>query len=235
MQTTASAENVSDITSRLETLGYHTHLSHGEERTIIGILGNGSPLDSRQLGRMIGVQRVVEVSKPYKLASRDFYAENTTISLGDVVIGGNQCLYMAGCSMVESRSQILEIAQAVKESGGDVLRAGVYKGRTSPYSFQGLGMTGLEYLAEAGKAVGLPIITEVTDPSLIYEMMQFTDMFEIGERNMQNYRLLNAVGSAQHPVLLNRRAGTSVEHLLMSYQCDSCNQRDITSAYLSRC
>jgi 3-deoxy-7-phosphoheptulonate synthase len=192
------------------------HLSEGEERTIIGIIGNGRPLDREQLERLSGVERTVPILRPFKLSSRDFHPHDTVVSINGMAVGGKQLAVMAGPCAVESREQLLETAQIVKEAGAHILRGGAYKPRTSPYSFQGLGEEGLRILAAARQEIGLPVVTEVVDPQQVPLVTTYADVLQIGARNMQNYALLHAVGEAQRPVLLKRGMMSTVEELLMA-------------------
>ncbi|MEJ2748270.1 MAG: 3-deoxy-7-phosphoheptulonate synthase, partial [Anaerolineae bacterium] len=159
---------------------------------------------------------VVPVLKPFKIASREFKPEKTTFMLGEHEVGGKGLIIMAGPCSVESRSQLLETAHAVKEAGAHVLRGGAYKPRSSPYSFQGLGEEGLKYLAEAREQTGMPVVTEVMEPALVPLVCEYADILQIGARNMQNYALLHAVGESQYPVLLKRGMSSLIEEWLMS-------------------
>jgi len=163
-----------------------------------------------------GVDRIVAISRPYKLASREFSPQNTVFPLDGVSIGGKDIVIIAGSCAVENRSQFLETAFAVKEAGAHALRGGVYKPRTSPYSFQGLGEAGMELLQEAREATGLPIVSEVMSNSQVPLLMQYADVLQVGARNMQNFSLLHAVGESQHPILLKRGMSATVEELLMA-------------------
>ncbi|MGB5061959.1 MAG: 3-deoxy-7-phosphoheptulonate synthase, partial [Candidatus Promineifilaceae bacterium] len=162
-----------------------------------------------------GVERVVPVLKPFKVASREFKPEDTVFSIGEHTVGGKDLIIMAGPCSVESRSQIIETAHAVKEAGAHVLRGGAFKPRSSPYAFQGMGEEGLKYLAEAREETGLPIITEVMEPAMVPLVCEYADILQIGARNMQNYALLHAVGKSQHPVLLKRGMSSFIEEWLM--------------------
>ena len=216
MKMGASQEELQSVTGRVESLGFRVHLSQGEERTIIGVIGDERPLDKDAMERMSGVERIVPILRPFKLASRDFQATNTQFTVGGCSIGGQKLVIIAGPCAVESRSQLLEAAHAVKEAGAHMLRGGAFKPRTSPYSFQGLGEEGLQYLAEAREATGLPVVTEVMSPEQVPLVCSYTDMLQIGARNMQNYALLHAVGESNFPVLLKRGMMSTVEELLMS-------------------
>lgn len=204
------------IIARAEEHNCKIHLSDGSERTIIGVIGNVRPIDRDQVERMPGVERVVPILKPFKVASREFKPNNTIIPVGNYDIGSGELVIMAGPCAVESRSQILETAQAVKEAGAHMLRGGAFKPRSSPYSFQGLGEQGLKYLAEARELTGMPIITEVMEPALVPMICEYADILQIGARNMQNFALLHAVGKSHHPVMLKRGMSSLVEEWLMS-------------------
>ncbi len=215
MKSDASVSHTSAVIQRVERLGLKVHLSEGDERTIVGLIGDTRILDQEAIERMPGVERVVPVLKPFKLAGRDFRPKNTTFKIGKHTVGGEGLFLIAGPCSVESRSQIIETAHAVKEAGAHALRGGAYKPRTSPYSFQGLGEEGLKYLAEAREETGLPIITEVMEPDLVPLVAEYADVLQIGARNMQNYALLHAVGESQHPVLLKRGMSSLMEEWLM--------------------
>lgn len=212
----ATARQIANVTARVEQMGCQTHISEGEERTIIGVIGNGRPLDREQIERMEGVERTVPILRPFKLASREFHPQDTVVQVNGVKIGGKQLVVMAGPCAVESRDQLLKTAWAVKEAGAQVLRGGAFKPRTSPYSFQGLGEEGLKLLAEARRETGLSIVTEVMDPQMVPLVTTYADILQIGARNMQNFALLHAVGEAQRPVLLKRGMMCTIEELLMS-------------------
>lgn len=216
MKTTATKEHVEAIIDRVHSVGCKTHPIVGEERTVIGVIGDPRVLDIRQIARMAGIESVVPISKPYKGASREFKPEDTLIQVGNVTIGGSEVVMMAGPCSVEGRTHLLEVAHACHEAGARILRGGAYKPRSSPYSFQGLGEEGLRYLAEAREATGMPVITEVMDPALVPLVCDYVDILQIGARNMQNYTLLNAVGKSGHPVLLKRSFSGTIEEWLMS-------------------
>jgi 3-deoxy-7-phosphoheptulonate synthase len=216
MQKDATARQIANVTVRVEQMGCQAHISEGEERTIIGVIGNGRPIDREQLERMDGVERSVPILRPFKLASREFHPQDTVVQVNGVKIGGQQLIVMAGPCAVESREQLMEAAWAVKEAGAHVLRGGAFKPRTSPYSFQGMGEEGLKLLAQARKETGLPVVTEVVDVQMVPLVTTYADILQIGARNMQNYALLHAVGEAQRPVLLKRGMMSTIEELLMS-------------------
>ncbi len=216
MKVQATMREISAVIARIEDAGYKVHLSEGDERTIIGLIGEGQPLDIDQIERMAGVERCVPVLQPFKLASKDFKPDGTKFPIGNHIVGGDEIILMAGPCSVESRSQILETAHACKEAGAHILRGGAYKPRSSPYSFQGLGEEGLKYLAEAREQTGMPVVTEVMEPGLVPLVCEYADILQIGARNMQNYALLHAVGESQHPVLLKRGMSSLMEEWLMS-------------------
>ena len=212
----ATAAQIANVSARVEQMGCQVHLSEGEERTIIGVIGNGRPIDHEQIDRMSGVERTVPVLRPFKLASREFHPQNSVFPINGVSIGGEQVIVMAGPCAVESAGQLMETAEAVKAAGAHAIRGGAFKPRTSPYSFQGLGETGLKLLAEAREATGLPIVTEVMSPEQVPLVTTYADILQIGARSMQNYALLHAVGESQRPVLLKRGMMSTIEELLMS-------------------
>lgn len=216
MKADATETQINNIVEKVEELGMRAHLSKGEERTIIGAIGDGRPVLKDQFLYQPGVDRIVPITRPFKLASREFSPQDSIFSLDGVEIGGEGVVIIAGPCAVESRSQLLETAHAVKEAGAHALRGGAYKPRTSPYSFQGLGEEGLEILAEAREETGLPVVTEVMSPEQVPLVSQYADVMQIGARNMQNYALLHAVGESKHPALLKRGMMATIEELLMS-------------------
>jgi len=216
MRQGATRAQIINVTARIEQLGCRVHISEGKERTIIGIIGNGRSLDLEPIERMEGVERMVPVLRPFKLASRDFQPQDTVVSVNGVRIGDRQLVVMAGPCAVESYEQLLEAAQAVKGAGAHMLRGGAFKPRTSPYSFQGLGEEGLRFLAAVREQTGLPVVTEVMTPEQVPLVTIYADVLQIGARNMQNYALLHAVGEAQRPVLLKRGLMSTVEEFLMA-------------------
>ena len=216
MQHGASAAQIAAAVSRVEGLGYKASLIKGEERTIIGVVGDDRPIDRSQFETLDGVEKTMPVLKPFKLASRDMHPMDSHVSLNHVPVGGPKIAVMAGPCSVESREQIIEVAHMVKEAGAVALRGGAFKPRTSPYSFQGLGEEGLRYLADAREATGLPIVTEAMSVEQIPLVCDYADVIQIGARNMQNYDLLRAAGKANKPVLLKRGMMSTIEELLMS-------------------
>ena len=218
MRTSATPHQIESVISRVESLGLQAHVSRGEERTVIGAVGEGTEAIKHQhvFLTMQGVDRVMPISRPYKLASREFSPQDTVFPLDGVTIGSPGIVIMAGPCAVESRSRTLEIALAVQEAGAHILRGGAFKPRTSPYSFQGMGETGLEILSEVRQVTGMPVVTEVMSPELVPLVAAHADILQIGARNMQNFALLHAAGESQHPVLLKRGMSATVEELLMA-------------------
>jgi 3-deoxy-7-phosphoheptulonate synthase len=217
MERGASREQVNDVVARVKGLGLGAHLSEGEERTIIGVVG--SPLPPTLDGMLevhAGVERVVRITKKFKLSGWDFHPQKTVIKVRDVTIGGDEITVIAGPCSVESEEQTVETARAVKAAGASILRGGAYKPRTSPYEFRGLGRRGLEILALAREETGMPIITEVMTPADIETVHEFTDIFQIGARNCQNYLLLEEVGKAGKPVMLKRGLSLLLEEWLLA-------------------
>jgi 3-deoxy-7-phosphoheptulonate synthase len=216
MRMHAAKPQVDAVVNRIHAYGANAHLSQGEERTIIGVVGDVRPIPRDEFLRMPGVDRIIPISRPFKLASREFHPTDSKVALDGVCFGGKEIVVIAGPCSVESREQLLETAQAVRDAGAHALRGGAFKPRTSPYSFQGLGEEGLEILAEARELTGLAIVTEVMAPEQVDLVSQYTDMLQVGARNMQNYTLLHAVGESQLPVLLKRGMSAMVEELLMA-------------------
>jgi 3-deoxy-7-phosphoheptulonate synthase len=218
MKHDATEEQVNHVTEKLKKLGFGIHFSKGVERVVIGAIGDKRLLASANIELLPGVAELVPISKPYKLVSREFRAEDTVVKISDKFsIGdGKPFAVIAGPCSVESKEQIMEIANTVKEAGADALRGGAYKPRTSPYSFQGLGEEGLKFLAEARKKTGLPIVTECLDPRDIQVILKFADVMQIGARNMQNFSLLKEVGKTKKPIMLKRGPGSTIQELLMS-------------------
>lgn len=217
MEQNAERRHVEAIIDRVKALGLGAHPIFGEGQTIVGVVGVPLPpsLD-QEFESLPGVQQVVRISKKYKLTGWDFHPDKTVISVGGVTIGGDEITIIAGPCSVESEEQVLSTARAVKAAGATILRGGAYKPRTSPYEFRGLGRRGLEILAAARAETGMPIITEVMTPADIDEVAAFTDIFQIGARNAQNYLLLEAVGKAGKPVMLKRGLSMMIEEWLLA-------------------
>ena len=216
MKKDANLEQINRVINGVQARGYRAHLLRGADQTVVGVVGEGTPKLEEWFGGAPGIQEIVPISKAYKLTSRDFIARDTTFNIDGATFGGPGIVIMAGPCSVESRSQLLETAHAVKEGGGHMLRGGAFKPRTSPYSFQGMGEAGLELLAEARAETGLPTVTEVMTPEMVPLVCRYTDMLQIGARNMQNYALLHAAGESQHPVLLKRGLSATIDELLMA-------------------
>lgn len=216
MKEQATIKQAGVIIRKIGELGFKPHLSRGTRRTIIGIVGTGGKLDPGDFRVLPGVEDVVYISRPFKLASREFKRESTVVAVNGIKIGGRQAIIMAGPCAVESRDQIMAAAEAVAHAGARVLRGGAFKPRTSPYSFQGLKEQGLQLLREAADKTGLAVVTEVMTPQDVDLVSSYTDILQVGARNMQNYSLLEAVGRTTRPVLLKRGLMSTIEELLMS-------------------
>ncbi len=216
MKAQAGAQEIARVCERIESLGFKPHIIPGEQRTAIGITGNSGPVDAVEFEDLPGVAEAIRVSKAYKLVSRETKPENTVVTVRGVAVGGPELVLCGGPCSVESREQILESARAVKKAGGQLLRGGAYKPRTSPYSFQGLGEKGLEYLAEARAETGLGIVTEAMDTETFDLVEEYADCVQIGARNMQNFALLRRAGRSRKPMLLKRGMSSTLEEFLMA-------------------
>lgn len=212
----ATKEQVQNVINHLENYGFKVHLSEGAEKTIIGAIGVQPNFDIRNISILEGVEDVYRVTTPYKLASRSFKEENTVIKIKDVEIGGDKIAMMAGPCSVESEEQIFRLAETVAKSGARILRGGAFKPRTSPYSFQGLGVEGLKMMRAAADKYNLLVITEVMQISHIELIEPYTDIFQVGARNMQNFPLLKELGNVKKPVMLKRGIAATIEEWLMS-------------------
>lgn len=212
-------KEIRHVVRKLEDIGFKANISKGTERTIIGVIGDTSKITedvANAFGAMQGVEEVHRITQPFKLASREFQSQNTLIKVGRHIIGGKRIHVMAGPCAVENLPTLLKIANEVKKAGATFIRGGAFKPRTSPYSFQGLGELGLKYLAEVREKTGLPVVTELMDPRDIDEVLRYADIIQIGARNMQNFRLLQEVGSHDKPVLLKRGLSATIKELLMA-------------------
>lgn len=216
MNPSAMPESIEKVKARLEEAGLGVHISTGENRTILGVLGDKRKVNIQAIEMMDEVEKIVHIEAPFKLANKQFHPEPTVISVGDIQIGSQQLAVMAGPCSVESREQLLETAAIVKEGGAQFLRGGAYKPRSSPYSFQGLGEEGLKILAEAREKTGLKIVSEVMDTESLPVVCEYVDVLQIGARNMQNFHLLKAVGRTDKPVLLKRGLSATIEEWLMA-------------------
>jgi len=216
LKTDATIQEIKTVTDKVKELGFTPHEIPGVQRVAIGITGNKAKVSADNFLVLPGVVDVVSVSKPFKLVGRDFKPENTIVDVGGVKFGGNEIQVIAGPCSVESREQILEIAKLVKDSGAKLLRGGAFKPRSSPYAFQGLKLEGLEYLKEAGEKTGLKIVTEVKDTETLEAVAEYSDLLQIGARNMYNFSLLEKIGELKKPVLLKRGFSSTIEELLMA-------------------
>src|SRR3954469_22459377 len=190
-------EQIEHVIERIQELGFKAHLSKGELRTIIGVIGDESKLQAEPLLAIEGVEQVLPILKPYKLASREFHKEDTVVTVGKVKVGGGHLAMIAGPCAIESAEVLDTIAEHVKAAGANILRGGAFKPRTSPYSFQGLGEEGLKILRDVGDKHDMPVVTEIMDPRQVDVVEKYADMFQIGARNMQNFDLLKEVGQAR--------------------------------------
>ena len=215
MQERATTEQVERVVAQLIDMGFDVHRSTGALRTVIGAVG-GKTADPRLVEVLEGVQEVLRITEPYKLASRTFRPENTVITVGDVRIGGDEVIVMAGPCSAESAEQVEAAATAVKRAGAKILRGGAYKPRSSPYSFQGLGEDGLRLLRDASDRHNLLLISEVMDISQIETIERYADILQVGARNMQNFTLLRELGKSRKPVMLKRGISATIEEWLLS-------------------
>ncbi len=209
-------EQIQHVLDRIENLGLTPHLSKGVSRTIIGVIGDEEKLAVEPLAAIDGVEQVVPILKAFKLASRDFQSEDSVVEVKGIRVGGGHLAMIAGPCAVEGEAILSEIAEKVRDAGANILRGGAFKPRTSPYSFQGLGEDGLKILKSTGERFGMPVVTEVMDPRQIELVLKYTDMIQIGARNMQNFDLLKEIGRTSAPVLLKRGMSATVKDLLMS-------------------
>lgn len=216
MKSGSSHDEVSKVTKRIEDFGLKAHLSEGVDHTVIGVLGKVFTEVRDSLELLPGVEQVLLVSKPYKLASREFHPQESIVEVKGVTIGGNEIVIMAGPCAVESEEQLLTTAQAVKAAGASVLRGGAFKPRTSPYDFRGLGETGLKILAAVAKENEMPVITEVMSPDQVDLVAKYADILQIGARNMQNFVLLDEVGKTKKPILLKRGLSSTIQEWLLA-------------------
>jgi 3-deoxy-7-phosphoheptulonate synthase len=217
MRHNASADQVDRVVEEIRTMGYDARAIEGRQRTAVGLIGNDGRVDSARLECLEGVLEVISVSHPYKQVSREWKEEDTVVTLPNgTAIGGREIALMAGPCAVESREQILGIAKVLARTGATILRGGAFKPRTSPYSFQGLGLAGLELLAEAREATGMAVVTEAIDPEGVDLVAEYADIIQIGARNMQNYPLLRRAGRTGKPVLLKRGMSATIDELLLA-------------------
>jgi 3-deoxy-7-phosphoheptulonate synthase len=213
----APEEDIRRVAATIEEMGYQARPMPGKQRTTVGLVGNDGRVDASRLAALPSVQEIIHVTKPYKQVSREWKPESTMIRLpGGLTIGGDEVVVMAGPCSVESEQQILAAARAVRESGATILRAVAYKPRSSPYSFQGMGQSGLELLVRAREETGLLIVTEAMDAEGMDAVLEVADIVQIGARNMQNYSLLKLAGRIRKPVLLKRGLSATIQELLLS-------------------
>ena len=213
----ATKKDISHLVAKIKKLGLKPWISAGVERTIVGVIGEEDILRTKPLEVFPGVEKVLSILKPYKLASRDFKKEDTIVDVGrGIKVGGKKLVFMAGPCSVENKKLLMDIAKSVKSSGATVLRGGAFKPRTSPYAFQGLGVKGLKLLAEARKDTGLLVVTELMDIRDMDAFMKYADIIQVGARNMQNFNLLRELGKVRKPVLLKRGMANTIKEFLMS-------------------
>jgi 3-deoxy-7-phosphoheptulonate synthase len=209
-------EEINTVVRRIEEYGLQAHVSQGVEHTVVGILGQIFPELQDRMELLPGVEQVIPISKPYKLASREFHPQNTTVQINDITIGGDEIVVMAGPCAVETEEQLLTTALAVKASGANILRGGAFKPSTSPYQFRGLGKEGLKLLAKAREETGMPVITEVMSSTDVELVAGYADILQIGARNMQNFILLDEVGKTKKPVMLKRGLSATIQEWLLA-------------------
>lgn len=216
MNVDTPSKEITIIKEKIEKQNCSVNVSIGSTHCVVGIIGDTTQIDLRGIEANSYVEKVMHVQQPYKLVNRMFHPESSQINVGSQIIGGNKLSIIAGPCSVESEEQIVEIAKSVKESGATFLRGGAYKPRTSPYSFQGLRLEGLELLKIARKETGLPIVTEIMSPNMIDRFVEDVDIIQVGARNMQNFDLLKQLGKTHKPILLKRGLSATIEELLMS-------------------
>ncbi len=212
----ASLEQIEHVIERVRELGYTPHVSRGESRTIIGVIGDETKPEAQNFSAIAGVEQVLPIMKPFKLASREFHKQDSAVYVGKVRVGAGSLAMIAGPCAVESYEVLDTIAKYVKAGGANILRGGAFKPRTSPYSFQGMGEDGLKILRDVGQKYDMPVVTEVMDPRQVDLVVRYADMLQIGARNMQNFDLLKECGRAKKPVLLKRGMSATVKDMLMS-------------------
>lgn len=216
MKNDAKDSDITAVVDKIKKMGFTPCPIPGAQRTAIGVIGNDGRIDSSQLEYMTGVAEVIHVSKPFKRASREFHPQNTQVKIDNIEIGEGNFTIIAGPCSVESFEQIVQTAMLVKKCGAKLLRGGAFKPRTGPYSFQGLGKEGLEYLAEARKITGLPFVTELMHLKYLDLIVEYSDVIQVGARNMQNYDLLQELGSVNKPVLLKRGMSATLDEFLLA-------------------
>lgn len=216
MKRGARVEHLDQVLARIEKLGLISHVTYGEETNIIDVIGDRSLIGQESMESMPGIARVVTVQSPFKLVSRMLHPENTIIKVGNVEIGGKAPVIIAGPCSIEGEPALMEIAEIVKNAGANILRGGAFKPRSSPYSFQGFGTKGLKMLRKAGDAFDMPVITEIMDAEDIDDVCEYSDILQVGARNMQNYTLLKKLGLIEKPILLKRGVSATIEEWMLS-------------------
>ncbi|MBR6014260.1 MAG: 3-deoxy-7-phosphoheptulonate synthase [Selenomonadaceae bacterium] len=214
MSPNATKKNLENVLKKLEKLNLRTHLSEGEDRTIVGVIGDKKIIANLEMEMMAGVEKTVRITEKYKLVSRDFHPLDTIIDVDGVKIGGEKIVVMAGPCAVESLEQLRETAQAVKSCGAEILRGGAFKPRTSPYDFQGLGEEGLKLLRKVADEFGMKVVTEIVDRSDLELVENYADILQVGARNMQNFQMLKALGESKKPVMLKRGLSATISEWL---------------------
>ena len=214
MSPNATTEDLVNVVKKLESMNLRTHLSTGDERTIVGVIGDKKIIANLEMEMMAGVEKTVRITEKYKLVSRDFHPQDTIIDVDGVQIGGKNIVVMAGPCAVENLEQLREAASAVKKSGAKILRGGAYKPRTSPYDFQGLGEEGLKLLRQVADEFDMKVVTEVVDKEDIAVMEEYADILQVGARNMQNFQMLKALGKCKKPVMLKRGLSATISEWL---------------------
>lgn len=230
MVTGASQKEIDAVVERAKSLGFKVQLNQGTDKTVIAILGsNTGQIQTDVFTVLASVEHVTRIMKPYKLASREFHPDDSLVSCNGIEVGSQRIVVMAGPCAVETRDQLVEVAKLVKDSGASILRGGAFKPRTSPFSFQGLAAAGLELLSEARKESGLPVVTEVVDPSDVKLVAETADILQIGSRNMQNYALLTSAGKSKRPIILKRGFACTITEWLTAadYLLDAGNENVI--------
>ncbi len=214
MSPNATKENLQNVVKKLESMNLRTHLSTGDERTIVGVIGDKKIIANLEMEMMAGVEKTVRITEKYKLVSRDFHPQDTIIDVDGVQIGGKEIIVMAGPCAVENLEQLREAASAVKKAGAKILRGGAYKPRTSPYDFQGLGEEGLKLLRQVADEFDMKVVTEVVDREDIQLMENYADILQVGARNMQNFQMLKALGKSTKPIMLKRGLSATISEWL---------------------
>lgn len=214
MSPNATKKNIENVIKKIERLNLRTHLSEGEDRTIVGVIGDKKIIANLEMEMMAGVEKTIRITEKYKLVSRDFHPLDTVIDVGGVKIGGDEIIVMAGPCAVESLEQLRETARVVKDCGAKILRGGAYKPRTSPYDFQGLGEEGLKILRQVADEFDMKVVTEIVDKEDIAVMENYADILQVGARNMQNFQMLKALGKCNKPIMLKRGLSATISEWL---------------------